>query len=265
MRIAILGCGPAGLLAAHAAQMLDVEFDIFSKKGKSDMFGAQYLHEPIPGISLPEPELINYHLMGTHSDYKAKVYGAKRVHMVSPDQFLGEHYAWDIRACYDILWTYYGKHVQQFIADPSTPYDELELKYDIVINSMPRALLCQNPLGHRFELQKVWAAGEAPEMGQFLSDFQVSYNTIICNGRAVPSWYRAANIMHVKTIEWPVTDGRNHGKPPVRGVAQVSKPISTNCDCWPNIRHIGRYGEWRKGVLVHHAYQRAEGFIKGLL
>ena len=50
MIVAILGCGPTGLVAAHACAMKHIPFVIFSKKRKSFLFGSQYLHEPIPGV-----------------------------------------------------------------------------------------------------------------------------------------------------------------------------------------------------------------------
>jgi len=54
MRIAVLGCGPAGLMSAHAAMVAtesEADLAIFSTKRKSPLYGAQYLHQPIPFVS----------------------------------------------------------------------------------------------------------------------------------------------------------------------------------------------------------------------
>src|SRR3546814_7896241 len=64
VKVLILGCGPAGLIAAHAAKRMDADFIVMSKARKSFMNGAQYLHAPIPGVSLAEPFLINYQISG---------------------------------------------------------------------------------------------------------------------------------------------------------------------------------------------------------
>src|SRR5678809_864059 len=60
VRVLILGCGPSGLIAAHAAYNRGADFIVVSKARKSFMNGAQYLHAPIPGVSIKEPFLINY-------------------------------------------------------------------------------------------------------------------------------------------------------------------------------------------------------------
>jgi len=50
-RIFILGCGPAGLFAAQAAAEMGCSAVIISKLRRSEMYGAQYLHSEIPGLT----------------------------------------------------------------------------------------------------------------------------------------------------------------------------------------------------------------------
>jgi hypothetical protein len=38
---------------------------------------------------------------------------------------------------------------------------------------------------------------------------------------------------------------------------RVRKPLETDCTCWPKVVRAGRFGQWRKGVLTHHAYEMA--------
>lgn len=63
MNIAILGCGPSGLVAAHAAMQININkrVSVFSRNLRSPIYGAQYLHQPIPGTFAGqsiEPEII---------------------------------------------------------------------------------------------------------------------------------------------------------------------------------------------------------------
>ena len=56
MNVAVLGCGPAGLIAAWAAEQAGADVQIYSKKVQSIIPGSQYLHGPIPGVSSPYAE-----------------------------------------------------------------------------------------------------------------------------------------------------------------------------------------------------------------
>ena len=98
MKIAILGCGPSGLAAAHAAlNTVNCSLDIFSKKVKSPMWGAQYLHGPVPGIPSAEPTLIRYIMRGAPEDYLRKVYADKWDGTINDEMRTQAHLAWDIR------------------------------------------------------------------------------------------------------------------------------------------------------------------------
>src|SRR5690242_5258292 len=118
VKVLILGCGPAGLIAAHAAYNRGVDFVVVSKARKSFMNGAQYLHAPIPGVSIKDPFEINYELSGDVAGYRDKVYGPDSKVEVSPQSLLGRHMAWDIREAYDSLWGLYGSDVQDVTISP---------------------------------------------------------------------------------------------------------------------------------------------------
>jgi hypothetical protein len=256
MRVAVLGCGPAGLMAAHAAKTTGARVDIYSRKRKSEMFGCQYLHAPIPGMTDVAPVTVRYHLHGDAESYRRKVYGDGWDGTVSPEDLLESHDAWDIRRTYDNLWAEYGPFVfgTELSAGWVGNFMEVEAKrYDLIINSVPRPVVCRNER-HAFPLQKVWAAGDAPERGMFAPIYATN-NSVVCNGLNRPTWYRAARVFGYTTVEWP------HGAPLMENVGQyapseVSKPLETDCDCWPDIVNVGRYGRWEKGVLSHTAYQQ---------
>lgn len=254
--VAILGCGPAGLFAAHAFIEADWSVSIFSKKRRSEMFGAQYLHRPIPGLSTGG-KLLNYTLVGTPEDYAHKVYnGAVPSDSVSPVFLQGEHEVWDIREAYFNAWDRYAARITHMPIDSSS-INALLLNFDLVISSVPAPVVCVSPERHQFMSQKVYAIGDAPERGIFCP-VEVDDMEVRCNGLPNPGWYRASNVFGYRSAEWP-----HESKPPIQEVAEVSKPIRTTCNCWNNkkFHRVGRYGTWTKGVLSHEAYNTARSLL----
>lgn len=105
MNIAILGCGPAGLLVAHAAKQRGHGYEIFSKKRPSVLGGAQYLHRHIEGLTPPKPEaMVEFRHLGTQAGYASKIYDDPTFR-TSWDQFdEGIHEVWNLRSAYERLW-----------------------------------------------------------------------------------------------------------------------------------------------------------------
>jgi hypothetical protein len=244
-KVAILGCGPAGLLAAHAAAVVEHDVHIFSRRMKSPLPGAQYLHGPIPLITPSTPEdVVTYAFSGSYDDYRKKVYGEREARLpVSPATLDPTHPAWDLRRAYDILWKLYGSSIQDTEIGPQWLSDTLKSgAYDKVFSTIPLPKLCADD-GHSFTVCPVWVA-------QYTVG--VPAMTVQCNGNKEPSWYRAANIFGEQTVEWP-----EQSRPPIQ-VHRVEKPIRTSCTCWPNVVRLGRYGEFTKGVLTHDVFKKAE-------
>ena len=249
-KILVLGCGPSGLIAAHAATELGHDVIIASKRRKSELYGAQYLHAPILGMTDTEPVDVDYLMSGTAAEYREKVYGKTSRVRVSPETLEVNHQAWDIRRTYDNLWQRYGWYVQDVnLGKGGNNFDMMveSLKPDAIFSTIPANLLCRSD-SHNFFGESVWAIGDAPERGVFCP-VQIAPNTILCDGTSDVGWYRASNVFGYSTAEWP---GRK--KPPIAGITELVKPISTNCDCYPNVIRLGRYGKWTKGVLSHEAF-----------
>ena len=95
-KVVVLGCGPAGLIAAHAAAMQGADIRIMSKPRKSFMNGAQYLHKHINGTPYSDPFQVSYEMLGSPEQYRLKVYGAKWDGTVSPEDLEESHKGWDI-------------------------------------------------------------------------------------------------------------------------------------------------------------------------
>jgi hypothetical protein len=249
-RALVLGCGPAGLFAAHALLQEGYSVEIRSKKRRSEMFGAQYLHREIPGLKA-DHTVVDYQLRGDIDGYRRKVYGDAEV-VVSPESLIGQHEAWDIRAAYWDAWDRYQDLITPYALTPASLMDLRLHDFKLVISSVPAPVLCHELDVHRFVAQSIWAIGDAPERGVFCP-IPSPPNTVICDGTDTSGYYRISNVFGYKTAEWP--DAR---KPPLDNIAEVHKPIRNNCNCWPDIKRVGRYGAWRKGVLSHHAYEAAK-------
>lgn len=260
----IMGSGPAGLFAAQAVYEMGGVARIWSKGRKSEMYGAQYLHAPIPGLDCGKQETVSYLLRGTADGYRRKVYGDGASIKVSPETLASQHAAWDIRAAYDDAWERFKGIVTPLDISPVNliaAAHETERPADLIVWSIPLAPQCIR--GHSFGVQEVWAQGDAPDLGLFCS-VEVEPWTVVANGEESPRWYRASNVYGHRTAEWP--DGP---KPPIKGIARVSKPIANNCDCWMEfagapVLRVGRYGTWTKGELSHQAYERTRAALEAL-
>lgn len=261
MRVAVLGSGPAGLTAAHAvyqAASYDPQVHIFSRKQESQLYGAQYLHAPLPGLPGRVPsQAVSYVLQGDAEAYKRKVYGdAFMPQRTSVEVLPALAMGWDIRATYRQLVERYWVQVTDADLDPGGLHHLFQVAggmYDLVVNTIPLKHLCKE--GHQFTSQKVWAKGSTTPMAD------VGQGVVICNGNDNPAWYRSSNIFGYSTMEWP-----EHSKPPIPGVAPVWKPLRHNCTCWPweqtKMYNVGRYGAWRKGYLVHHVYDNVATVVR---
>lgn len=256
--VAILGSGPAGLMAAHATGLVGRPFSIHTRVEKSVLGGAQYLHTPIPYLTSREPDrILTNRLIGSGEDYRDKVYG--RDPSLAPDTASamsvvdGEKVpVWDLNAVYDNLWDSFSDSMNPATIDARW-IEEHGNEFDLIISSIPAPALCRRPDLHRFIYQEVWIK---PGPASFIPENEVHYN-----GDKSPAWYRASNIGGTAGgVEWS-TEGP---QPPEAGLVRVKKPLRHTCTCWPEILRVGRYGTWTKGVLTHDAYYETGQYLLGV-
>jgi len=251
VRVAVLGCGPAGLLAAHGANLLGNVVTIFSHLNKSPMLGAQFMHIEIPGLALDPPQKLMYVLHGSYEGYRAKVYGDQDVEFISPETFAGYHEAWSIRQAYNRLWDTYRQNMLEVTIDHAF-LSQILGEFDIVFSTIPAKSLCYNR--HNFTGQQVWVDDTWHGPGiTGVRDFYGAPNVVICDGTSTNSWYRTSYIYGHSNTEWPKVKTRTA---PFRAKT-VIKPLATDCNCWPGVIRAGRYGAWMKGILSHQAFEVA--------
>jgi hypothetical protein len=266
-RIIILGCGPAGLFAAHAAIGMGHDVRIISKLRKSEMYGAQYLHTSIPGLSDGSaPFKVEYRLEGDLDDYLHKVYGEiiPDRSAITVESLVGVYDAWNIRAAYDRAFELYWQMVVNQPVGASVMHSLIhEDRPDLIISTIPAPGLCLDP-GHAFDSRLIWAIGDAPERGVFAPRLVSEPNVILYNGTKDTGYYRASNISGYQAVEWP-----HRTRPPLK-VAEVVKPVRTTCVCWTKEREgtrllrLGRYGAWNRLGHTHQAYWRTLEALKEL-
>jgi hypothetical protein len=252
-RVLVFGSGPAGLLAAHTASLMGAQVRIYSEGHYSKLFGAQYLHILPTGLKVPETKIL-YNLRGSVQDYRKKVYGqsADKALEVSPTTFGGTARAFDIRTAYDQLWAMYSRLIISVTVQDGYDFEGLVkgAGADVVVNTIPAQVICKGQ--HAFTSQLIYAIGDAPELG-VQCPIRMPRDTVMCNAKREPAWYRASTIFGYSTAEWPA-----QSQPPIPDVARVLKPLSTNCDCFPYLIRGGRYGQWKKGVLSHHVIPQVQ-------
>lgn len=266
MKVAIFGCGPAGLLAAHAAALYEVEFNIYSRKLESPVWGAQYLHHPVEGITGERDGLLSYVKIGEESGYAKKVYGDPSVH-TSWEHYGGTHEAWSLDLAYEKLRKLYWHQVVDTEITPESVSWFCD-KYDIVLSSVPANILC---LDRKYEHSLHDFHSEPIFLAPLSMINDVVDNVVIYSGREEDSWYRTSRIFGHSWTEYP---NRGVGSMLAARIGlgaltratlsfdamrlkQGIKPLFTDCDCHitrSNFYRIGRFGKWQKKELVSDAY-----------
>lgn len=266
-KVMIFGCGPAGLFAAWAAVRAGASVTIISKKRRSELYGAQYLHMPIPEIKA-EQRTVEYRLIGSPDNYRKRVYGDSYLGPTSVDELTGYQEAWDIRGTYNQLYDYFETSIRSsHLAgiDGEKMRKMLRSKafedFDYIFSTIPLPSICLDRSIHKFNAQRIWAIGDAPARGQ-KCPINCEPEKVVCNGMPFApgeaDWYRVSNVFGHTTAEWPAW---YYPRTRVEA-AEVRKPLSTNCDCHPRVRMLGRYGKWQKGVLSHQSYIEVEGVLQ---
>lgn len=246
MKVAVTGCGPSGLLAAHAATIRGHDATIYSRPDRSETGGAQYLHAPIPYLcDYLQPDMyIRFVKIGTAEGYAQKVYGDENAE-VSWTKFDEEEVpAWSMRAVYQRLWQRYSDFISPTEITPEK-IEELVASHDMVINTIPLKSICLNPIEHSFRSQSIMLTRTAKIEAR---------NVIVYNGQMSENWYRTSDIGGEQWTEYSTMAG---GPPILGDRVRGFKPISNDCDCHPTVIRVGRFGAWERGILAHQAFRSA--------
>lgn len=241
MKVIVIGCGPAGLAAAHAASAFHCETVIYAPYAKTPQQGPLLLQRPIPGISTGHPDGTIYQRVigGSILDYRDKVYHDINVN-INGDILQDHYHAWDHREAYNLMWLLYHNKIEDRLVQPA------EMKYmhenaDLVVSTANAYTMCL--AGAEFHTFTTAQVGITP----IASYPDQPDNTIIFNGGSEYPWVRSSRIFGTEVTEWPIDYTPQNAR-------VINKPISTNCDCFPHVLRTGRFGAWRNEVWVDSAY-----------
>ena len=252
--VAVLGCGPTGLLVAHAVEQAGHVPHIISKKVKSEIPGSQHLHGPVPGITPQYPEgTIQFVRLGDARGYAQKVYG-------DPDRetgwgnYLQIFPSWNVLKAYDLLWDIYQAEISDYEIT-ITMVPEIIKMYDEVISTIPGWVLCKHDL-HKFESVPYYIK-KLPTPPD-----DVNNEIVVYNGLPSDPWYRWSILGGLCSIEYalPTNDWHQLEGDLIEG----RKAVGNNCDCWPEIYRAGRWAEWKHGVTMYKSYLKAHELMGSL-
>ncbi len=278
--IAILGCGPAGLLAALACAHSGKAFVIISNPEKSILGGAQFLHKPIPEVTdglIGYP--VNHITRGSIDQYRKKVYGPEADdRLQDPNNIMpqtGEALqAWPLQEAYDGLWEFMERYINVISLDGDWVRRNRG-DFSLLLSTVPATRLCLQKERHQFRSQKIFIANQAIE--------SVPDNTVLFDGTEDRTWYRCASVFGHESTEWSEATFKDQKSPrlPVTTFSAL-KPLETNCTChlaptpsrrqhpsiaWTPMRtgpfvRLGRRGTWSKNEFTHHAYYKTIDLLK---
>jgi len=245
MRVTVIGCGPAGLAAAHAAVGLGARVTIIAPKRMSPQHGPLLIQRPIPGITNDHPDgTIHQRVIGgSILDYRYKLYGDINIG-INGDILQPQYHAWDHRKTYNTLWELYSGLIIEGKVE-SKELSRMHTHTDLVVSTANASEMCVNrdSFGkgpHRFLFKEVAVTEDYSYPGQ-------PDNTIIFNGGDEFGWVRSSRVFGVPVTEWKLGT-----QPPAARV--IRKPITTDCTCYPHVLRTGRFGAYKNETWVDTAY-----------
>lgn len=242
--VAIVGSGPDGLLAAHAADICGWDFTVYSvgKYGDEPINPDEYLTEPIPGMTENITVVVDHHRIGTAEEYDEKIGFPDSLPIVSAtNEDDWKDYAWDLQACYEKLKAAYFKHVVPASKWPgpinhNSPFVEMLHESDLVISTVPRPMWAEKGSAIDFKYAKLWRKNDVfgPKEN----------NVVIHDGSKDVGFCIAAQVFGRIVTYWP-----HNRKPPIEGLEEHVIPLRTEGLPMPEgIVHFGSTAMWLSDV-----------------
>lgn len=242
MKVAILGAGMTGLLAAKALAEHDIEFTLYDKnpnEGVSSSQGLHYLHD---NCNLPlKPQIVHNYIIGCkdgehpHEQYSRKLGTPLNNSLVELPAF---SMVYNFQEAYKILLHLMKGNIQRcnFEADMLKYFLE---KFDLVISTLPLPVVYPEATCKFVEVQAV--RGRPRGIPKLPGANQVVYNI-----EENTNWYRYSRVFGVEWTE--VKQG---------GEFILKKVVDSNFEP-PDDRVIllGRWGQWNRKFLAHQAYYK---------
>jgi hypothetical protein len=257
MKIAILGCGPSGMFAAHAAAEEGHTVRIFSIPNKTSVFGGKYLRSPIPGLA-EDKFKIDYRTMGSLEKIEDRV----------GEVVVGVYDGWNLRSAYWDAWDKYRNLILPWDAQR----DWIPQTFDMVFSTIPAPLLClsndksgitveEELEGTRckFSSETILSVSGTPRV------LGSDKNVILCTG-GDEFWFRASRINGQEITEYKSDILDRFPRIAIFGYGQSVRktivPSESTCTCRPEIVRSGTYGLWSSEALSHESYDDMKEAIR---
>ena len=174
-----------------------------------------------------EPRKVYLQPSGRAEDWADKVGRPDRIAEHFPHNGATEFFAHLSRDLFNSLAPGFASFIGPWQMDKQALGDIVNAMHpDVIINTLPRQLLCEKPDDHGFPRQQVWVS--------HLVGPQITDNHVLVNAEDAPAWYTASKFDGHLVTKWL---GQ---KPPFNSIQEDSVPISTNCDCAPfGMVHVG--------------------------
>jgi hypothetical protein len=253
LKVVVIGAGPSGLAAAHAAIGMNASVVIMAdKKVKTPQRGPIMLHRPIPGINTDQPQGYVRQIVigGSILDYRLKTYGDVNI-SINGDILDPGFHTWPVPIAYDTMWQLYEKLIIEKTVYPGDVPALID-QADLVVNTAPMPSLCSEPRKHHFQSFPIALI------------FKTSYpnqpdNTVIYNAKPEFNWVRSSSIFGERVTEYNIESALlgvtvENPFPKIDPDLVIRKPLWTTCNCHPKMLRTGRFGKWHNETWIDHAY-----------
>lgn len=234
--VTILGTEPEGLLAAHAAMSLKYPVILYGPHptGSGQLEGwLGWVPAVLPG---PPTVDIEIRLEGPMQKWMQKAYGDDMYQ--APPLLPGTYRGWDLRAgLLDFL------ESNNLDIRPIDSIDEEPQGTKVV--AIPTPEFCErriHPEPHQFRARDRWILDSC-----LLSGLD---NVELYDGQD-RSWSCTKRVFGIGQTWW----NGDCPQPPIDGVRKDVLPVSTTCDCWPDVIRVGK-AAWSQFETPLLGYQR---------
>lgn len=274
MDIAVIGAGPAGMLAAHAIVRNGHEPVIFAPQKKSHISKVQCLWRQIPGMPV-ESFTLTLERRGIRARYATRLYGNPAAQCGWDKAQPGPHNVWPLDEVYDILWDRYSDFIQPSGLLSRVQIQDLLESFPVVLSSASARDLCYG--AHTFQAQQTQiVAKETVASAQAMTALNGERDSQDPRN----DFYRWTRCRGLEVWEYATDDWEQFAMGTMlvhkdRGTAVPGlKPRWNDCDCYQEVdtgyerpqqlHRIGRFGRWEQGVLAHQAFADTTAILANL-